>query len=340
MKRLQHSRNCFSFVSTDWPAIKSAPAARAATTAFIFSVVLGCASKPPSQASGPDPMASANAEEGSAESSGERSAPNAGSGSQSSTGISGAPVPISTTPSAGGMEGAKFGMTHTDVLRLYNEIGGVIDREYDGILRKMQPGVLMKSTEAERDSLKKSFERSLIEFKDLPTGLDSTGLRAEYTYKNRESLMSMERLGKKRIFFFLGDRLWKLYDEVKFAKDGPVGVSFQEAATKLAAQFGGPGKAAPTDPQKGNIFPTLEWQGTGTHMRAVDRTGERLIGVVIEDKTTLNNLPQLRSAKIEDPFAIDPSIAAVTKGGVSDPSGIATPTGTAGAKPAKPPKAK
>ena len=41
---------------------------------------------------------------------------------------------------------------------------------------------------------------------------------------------------------------------------------------------------------------------------------------MLEDKRTLANLASLRSHKAEDPFAIDPSIAAVTKGGISDPN--------------------
>ncbi len=57
-----------------------------------------------------------------------------------------------------------------------------------------------------------------------------------------------------------------------------------------------------------------------SHLRADDRSGEHLIGIVLEDKRTLANLASLRSHKAEDPFALDPSIAAVTKGGISDPN--------------------
>ena len=41
---------------------------------------------------------------------------------------------------------------------------------------------------------------------------------------------------------------------------------------------------------------------------------------MLEDKRTLANLPQLRANKVDDPFALDPSIAAITRGGISDPS--------------------
>ncbi len=65
---------------------------------------------------------------------------------------------------------------------------------------------------------------------------------------------------------------------------------------------------------------TADWQDASTHLRIVDRSGEHLVGVVLEDKTTLNGLATLRANKPVDPFAIDPSISAVTKGGVSDPN--------------------
>jgi hypothetical protein len=310
---------------------------------------LGCGG-PPKQASGPDPVGSTDEGTSSSSPSGD-GAGSGGSGSGGSgSGGSGArtssgAAPTGTAeavaaPQVGTLEGVKFGMSRNDVFKVYNEIGGVIDKEYDVVLRKMQPGVQMKAAEAERDGLKKAFERSVIEFKDLPTGLDATGLRGEYTYRNRESMASIERPGKKRIFFFIGDRLWKVYDEVKLAKDGILGVSFQEASVKLAAVFGGAGKAMATDPQKGVNHPTLEWSDAATHMRAVDRSAERLVAVVLEDKGTLGNLAQLRSAKVEDPFAIDPSIAAATKGGISDPNAGGAPAPTATGKKPTPPKKK
>ena len=53
---------------------------------------------------------------------------------------------------------------------------------------------------------------------------------------------------------------------------------------------------------------------------SADRSGEKIVGMVLEDKAILAQLPSLRTAKLADPFAIDPSITAVTKGGLSDPN--------------------
>ena len=113
------------------------------------------------------------------------------------------------------MDGLKWGMTHVEVLTAYNKIDGLFDREYNAQLQKLQPGVQMKALEAERDNRKSAFERSFIEFKETPTGYDATALKGEYSYRNHEAIMTVERNGKKRFFFFIGappgDRLWKVY---------------------------------------------------------------------------------------------------------------------------------
>ena len=234
------------------------------------------------------------------------------------------------------LDEVKWNMTQKDLLKAYNEAGGIIDKDYDPLLRKVSPGVKMKTIEAERDNMKRAFERSLVEFKDIPTGLDSTALKGEYTYKNRESLMSIQRPGKRRVFFFFGERLWKVYDEVHLGGASGLGATYGEVVTKLGINVGATGRSVAVDPSKGTLYPTTDWQDATTHMRAVDRTGERIVGVVLEDRSVLQNLAQLRANKPEDIFALDPSIAAVTKGGISDPNAAsAVATGTAKPKPKK-----
>ena len=66
-------------------------------------------------------------------------------------------------------------------------------------------------------------------------------------------------------------------------------------------------------------FISCDWQDAVTHLRADDRSGEGVVGIVMEEKRTLASLPQLRSVKAVDPLALDPSIAAIT-GGISDPN--------------------
>ena len=84
---------------------------------------------------------------------------------------------------------------------------------------------------------------------------------------------------------------------------------------------------------------TVDYKDGSSHLRIVDRSGEKMVGVVLEDNSTLGNLASLRSNKPEDPNAIDPTVAAVTKNGLSDPNASAAPSSSA-KKDTKPPKKK
>jgi hypothetical protein len=226
----------------------------------------------------------------------------------------------------------KWGMTRAEVVDLYNKNGGLIDREYTTKLAKLQPGVQEQQLEAERDNRKVNFERSYTPFADTPTGFDVTPLHVEYSYRNDEALMRLFRDGKTRAFFFIKDRLWKTYDEVPLAADGPLGASFQDAVTKLNALFGVPARIRGANPAQALERTEADWQDRSTHLRAVDRSSEHLVAIVLEDKNTVQNLSALRSHKPVDPFAIDPAIAAVTRGGISDPNAIRAADAGAGKK--------
>jgi hypothetical protein len=219
------------------------------------------------------------------------------------------------------LDGFKWGQSPQDVITAHNGTNGVIDKDFDPLLAKVQPGVQQKALESDRDNRKAAFQRSFIEFKDTPTGYDATPLKTEYSYKNREALLMIDRAGKKRYFFFIGApaRLWKIYDEIPLDEAGPLGKTYQDAVTKLQGALGVAGRVQATDASKGIITTTVDWQDASTHLRILDR--RRLVGVVLEERQTLANIDRLRMTKAEDPLAMDPSISAITKGGISDPSG-------------------
>jgi hypothetical protein len=222
------------------------------------------------------------------------------------------------------MDGMKWGVNHLEVARVYNGTGGLLDQEYNPVLAKMQPGVRMQALEADRENRKSAFTASFLEFKDTPTGYDSTSLKGEFTYKNHEEIMYLEKDGKRRYFFFIGappgERLWKIYDEIPLNASGALGATYRDAVTKLNTTLNVSGRIRAADPSRGTYFTTSDWQDATSHLRALDRTFEHIVGVVLEDRQTLASLPQLRSNKMDDPLAMDPSIAAITRGGISDPS--------------------
>jgi hypothetical protein len=221
------------------------------------------------------------------------------------------------------LDGFHWGMTHSDVVTMFTKVGGIIDKDYDPLLRKVQPGVQMNALEADRDNKKAAIERSYLTF-NFPTGYDSTGLKSEYSYKNNESLLYVERQGKRRYFFFIGaaptERLWKIYDEIPLGDGAPLGKTYAEAVTRLQGALGVVGRSRAANKDAGLDFTTVDWQDGITHLRIVDRSKENLVGVALEERATWNALPQLRSHKEEDPMAIDPSIAAITKSSISDPN--------------------
>ncbi len=225
---------------------------------------------------------------------------------------------------AGALEQFRWGQTHADVIRMMNQTGGVFDLDYNAQLARMQPGVAMQSVEAERDQKKKFFESSWVKFEDTPTGFDNTHIKGEFTYRNHESVMYVDRGGKRRYFFFIGtspgERLWKIFDDVPLKQGGLLGASFQEAVTKLNVQYSTPARIRAANASQGVLHTTADWQDGSTHLRAED-LGDGNVAVILEERNTLNNLAQLRANKEVDPLAMDPSIAAITRqGGISDPN--------------------
>ena len=314
--------------------------------AMALAAVLACHPKEPKQATVADPVADDSA--GSSSSGGSSSGGSSG-GSRPNDNLApppgpagkaskGEPTPVSSLASM--MDGLKWGMSHADVTKSFVENGGIIWKDYDAKLAKARVGPEMTAIEAEREGAKQAFARSFIEFKDTPTGYDATGIRGEYTYRNRESLMWITREGKpKRYFFFINDRLWKMYDEVPLNESGPLGKSYIDAVNKMNAQLGAQGRIQGADAEKGIASTTVDWKDGSSHLRVVDRSGDRIAAVVVEDNGTLGNLASLRPNKAEDPTAIDPTIAAVTKGGLTDPNAAkGAPSGAAAGK--KPPPKK
>lgn len=309
--------------------------------------------EPPKQADLPDPpdpmtespsssSGGSTASSGSSQSAGSGGdvlgSPSPAAGGKPATGKGGEPPQVaSLAPFA---DGVKWGISHAELTKLYTQTNGVIWKDYDEKLAKARVGPEQTALEAEREQVKAAFSRSYIEFKDTPTGYDATGIRSEYTYKNKEALMWIQRQGKKRYFFFINDRLWKMYDEVPLAEGGPMGKAYLDAVNKLNAQLNAQGRVQGADASKGIDATTVDWKDGVSRLRAVDRSGDRVVGIVIEESSTVSNLAALRPNKPVDPNEIDPSIKAVTGGAnrIDPNAASAAPSSSAPAKKAPPKK--
>jgi len=204
----------------------------------------------------------------------------------------------------------KWGMTTKQV---GTAIDAQLDEAYKPLYQKVSPGVRMRELDAQLLEEKNTFRRSKIEFGKLPTAVDNGPLRGEYSYLNKEWMLSLTRDGKTRYFFFIQDKLWKIIDEIKLAKGGPLGATFQESAVKLSTAYGTAGRVIPPNPDLGMFSTVIDWKDATTHVRLIER-GEAAIAIAYEESATLQNLDSLRPNKPKQEDAIDPAVAAAIRG--------------------------
>jgi len=204
----------------------------------------------------------------------------------------------------------KWGMSTKQVAEA---IDAELDEQYKPEYQKISPGVKMRALDAQLAEEKNTFRRSKVEFGKLPTAVDSTPLRGEYSYLNKEWMLSQTRKDGTRYYFFIQDRLWKIIDEVKLAAGGPLGKDFKEAAVKLAGVYGTPGRVIPPMPDAGFFVTVIDWKDATTHVRLIER-GDTAVAIAYEDSATLSNLESLRPNKPKVEDDIDPAVKAAIRG--------------------------
>lgn len=204
--------------------------------------------------------------------------------------------------------GLAWGMNPKQVA---SAIDKLIEDDYSPLYKQVQPGVKMKALDAQLIEEKDQFRRGRIDFGKLPTGIDSTPLRGEFTYQNKESLMTLNRKGQATHFFFIQDKLWKVIEEVKLSDASPLGKTFQDVAVKLSAKHGVPGRVLPADANRAAV--EIDWRDGSSHLRVIQRS-DTAIALAYEDNGTMANLAALRTFKPVADDGIDPIVAAAMRG--------------------------
>jgi len=208
--------------------------------------------------------------------------------------------------------GVIWGMSPKQVATAIDKL---IDDDYRPLYKEVQPGVKMKALDAQLAEDKSQFLRGRIDFGKLPTGIDATPLRGEYTYQNKESLMTLNRKGQATHFFFIQDKLWKVIEEVKLSDAYPLGKTFPEVAIKLSAKHGVPGRVLQPDANRSSV--EIDWKDASTHLRVIERS-DTAVALAYEDNGTIGNLSALRSFKPVADDGIDPIVAAAMRGASPD----------------------
>jgi hypothetical protein len=225
------------------------------------------------------------------------------------------PVPATKKPITLTLTGIAWGQSPKQLGDLVDKI---LDDDYRPLYREVQPGIKMKELDAQIAEDKAQFRRSRVDFGKLPTGLDASPLRNEYTYNNREALLSFTRKGELVYFFFIQERLWKIIEAKKLAESNPLGKSYQDAVVKMSTTFAVPGRVTPPDGTT-HFAVEVDWKDATTHLRAIQR-GETALGLGYEDNATVANLTSLRPNKPVADNGIDPDVAAAIRGPDPDPT--------------------
>jgi hypothetical protein len=236
-------------------------------------------------------------------------------------------APMTTKPIAWEPTGLTWGLSHKEVALA---IDAQLEADYKPLFQKVQPGVKMKALEAALSEDKATFRRSKIEFGKLPTGVDSTPLKGEYTYRNQEMMMTLLRKGRTREFFYIQNKLWKFIDEVQLGDGTFYGKTFQDAVVKLSSVLGVPGRLLNPDPTQNRYATEVDWKDATTHLRAIERN-DTSFAIAYEELATVANLPELRKYKPPIENAVDPSVADAMRKSEEAPG---PPKAAAGTKPA------
>jgi hypothetical protein len=202
----------------------------------------------------------------------------------------------------------QWGQSHKEVAKVYYD---VIDKDYLPKWETVQPGVQMKDLEAEIEAKKAEIPQSKVDFGDLPTNLDGTPFVNEFTYRNQESMMAIDRKGYKRHLFFIRGKLWKVVDVYAYGEKARFGKTYKSAQEKLEKSLTVPGRLIEAKPEE-NRLKELDWADAKTHLRLVD-WGEKAVALIYEDRDTAGRIAGMRTAKQGNLKEIDPSTKAILR---------------------------
>jgi hypothetical protein len=205
-------------------------------------------------------------------------------------------------------KGLAYQMGSEQIAKLY---GRLLDKQYVELYKKTPVGPQTKALDHELEEKKQLLRRHLLEFGNLPTGLDNTPLKGEYSYANNESYTFIDlENGIVRNLFFFDDALWKIYDEHKSGSKSPLGGSFESGVEYLADQLGAPPKIVEPDYAANRNFREAEWRDGTTLVRLVDRSPT--LAVVFVSESVQGKLPSLLKNRLRDPTSVDSTVRDVT----------------------------
>ncbi len=198
-------------------------------------------------------------------------------------------------------------MWRIDEKRVGDIYAKVIDNDFKPKYAKVQPGPESMSLDAEVQQQKDVFRRSLLDFGSIPTGIDASPLKGEYTYNNGETMMRITRKGKVRDFFFIQHKLWKIVDEMPLGAGAEWGENFAAAVVKISGSYGVPGRICEPDYERNRPRREVDWRDGNTQVRAIE-WDDKTFALVFVDLGTVGQLASWRSNKATQAGGVDPSV--------------------------------
>ena len=206
------------------------------------------------------------------------------------------------------VEPVAFGADQNAVVAAYEKL---IEKDFAADFDKAEPGVELRRLEEKLQDEKSYLKKSLLLLDSPPTTLDGTPLVGEFSYGNQESILRIERGGKKRTLFFIRGKLWKMIDAYPLGATSKWGASFKTALAKLEERTEVPGRVLPANEAEGRRYEVAVWADQKTHMRAIN-WGKQL-AVSYAERATEARLPELRTVKEKKVEALDPAVKAVLR---------------------------
>jgi len=118
-------------------------------------------------------------------------------------------------------------------------------------------------------------KHSLVKFDGKTTGYDASIIDQEFTHRAGESMLVAKEESASRYFFFVNDRLYKMF--IAFDKEILQGKGFQEFGKLMQARFGKAREVHVEAKTKSGAFKKLDhylWGAkSGDALRLVDRSG-------------------------------------------------------------------
>jgi predicted ArsR family transcriptional regulator len=185
------------------------------------------------------------------------------------------------------LQGMSWAMSRAEVVaRLREEL----EVEYRARIRKeldvLRQDALFQELRLKRQRL----GRGSVTFSGRITGWDVSQVADEFRHGSGESMLVLERDDHRAFYFFINDKLWKMYREYRPQALGAA--SYEQAVARLAQRFGRGRSVVRARAEGSSAARWVEWSGRGTRLSALDRGAE--VCIVLEDERTLQHLSVLR----------------------------------------------